>query len=71
MKFILRNMWRRKARTFLTVFGIVVGIFALTVLSGLSAHLTQQVNGAKVWFSKQINVCTDGGSVNARPRHIS
>ena len=60
MKFILRNMWRRKARTFLTVFGIVVGIFALTVLGGLSARLTQQVNGAKVWFNKQINVVPSG-----------
>lgn len=62
MKFILRNMWRRKARTFLTVFGIVVGIFALTVLSGLSARLTQQVNGARVWFSEQINVVPEGQS---------
>ena len=34
MTFIFRNMWRRKGRTFLTVFGIVVGIFALTVLGG-------------------------------------
>ena len=24
LKYIVRNMWRRKARTFLTVFGIVV-----------------------------------------------
>jgi putative ABC transport system permease protein len=63
MKFILRNMWRRKARTFLTVFGIVVGIFALTVLSGLSSRLTQQVNGARVWFSKQINVVPAGQSL--------
>lgn len=63
VKVILRNMWRRKARTFLTVFGIVVGIFALTVLGGLSARLTQQVNGAKSWFTNSISVVPSGGSL--------
>lgn len=63
LKYILRNMWRRKARTFLTVFGIVVGIFALTVLGGLSARLTQQVNGAKSWFTNSISVVPSGGSL--------
>jgi putative ABC transport system permease protein len=62
-KYILRNMWRRKARTFLTVFGIVVGIFALTVLGGLSARLTQQVKGARSWFTNSISVVPSGGSL--------
>lgn len=56
-------MWRRKARTFLTVLGIVVGIFALTVLGGLSARLTQQVNGAKSWFTNHITVNPQGGAL--------
>ncbi|HEY5530912.1 MAG TPA: FtsX-like permease family protein [Candidatus Anoxymicrobiaceae bacterium] len=63
LKVILRNMWRRKARTFLTVFGIVVGIFALTVLGGLSARLTQQVKGAKSWFTNSISIVPTGGSL--------
>lgn len=62
-RYILRNMWRRKARTFLTVFGIVVGIFALTVLGGLSARLTQQVQGARSWFTNSISVVPSGGSL--------
>jgi putative ABC transport system permease protein len=62
-KYITRNMWRRKGRTFLTVFGIVVGIFALTVLGGLSARLTQQVAGARSWFTKSISVVPSGGSL--------
>jgi putative ABC transport system permease protein len=62
-KYILRNMWRRKARTFLTVFGIVVGIFALTVLGGLSARLTQQVRGARSWFTNSISVIPSGGTL--------
>ncbi len=63
LKYIVRNMWRRKARTFLTVFGIVVGIFALTVLGGLSARLTQQVNGARSWFTSKISVVPEGSSL--------
>lgn len=66
MIYVLRNMWRRKARTFLTVFGIVVGIFALTVLSGLSARLSQQVKGAKSWFTNQITVVPSGGGLFGR-----
>ncbi len=62
-KSIFRNMWRRKTRTFLTVFGIVVGIFALTVLGGLSARLTQQVRGARSWFTNSISVVPSGGSL--------
>jgi len=63
LRVILRNMWRRKARTFLTVFGIVVGIFALTVLVGLSARLTQQVSGARSWFTNSISVVPSGGNL--------
>jgi putative ABC transport system permease protein len=62
-KYVLRNMWRRKARTFLTVFGIVVGIFALTVLGALSARLNQQVNGARTWYSSKISVVPKGSSL--------
>ncbi len=62
-RYVLRNMWRRKARTFLTVFGIVVGIFALTVLGALSARLNQQVKGAEAWFTSKISVVPSGSSL--------
>jgi len=63
MKFIFRNMWRRKGRTFLTVFGIVVGIFALTVLGGMAARMNQQINGMKGYITDKITVApaTAGG----------
>jgi putative ABC transport system permease protein len=61
--YVLLNMWRRKARTVLTVLGIVVGIFALTVLGGLSARLNQQVKGARSWFTNSISVVPSGGSL--------
>lgn len=63
MRFVFRNLWRRKARTLLTVFGIVVGIFALTVLGGLSARLNQQAKGAQDWFTASISVVPSGGSL--------
>ncbi|MCJ7652485.1 MAG: ABC transporter permease [Actinobacteria bacterium] len=56
MTFIFRNMWRRKGRTFLTVFGIVVGIFALTVLGGMTARMNQQINGMKGFIADKISV---------------
>ena len=63
IRYVLSNAWRRKARTMLTVLGIVVGIFALTVLGGLSARLNQQVKGARSWFTNSISVVPSGGSL--------
>ncbi len=63
IKYVLSNMWRRKARTMLTVLGIVIGIFALTVLGGLSARLNQQVKGARSWFTESISVVPSGSSL--------
>lgn len=62
-RYVLRNMRRRKARTLLTVFGIVVGIFALTVLGALSARLNQQVRGARTWFTSKISVVPAGSTL--------
>jgi putative ABC transport system permease protein len=47
----------------LTVLGIVIGIFALTVLGGLSARLNQQVEGARSWFTNSISVVPSGSSL--------
>ncbi len=63
MTFILRNLWRRKGRTFLTIFGIVVGIFALTVLGAMTARLNQQVNGMKGLIAGKISVTAPGTSM--------
>ncbi len=63
LSYILRNMWRRKARTLLTIIGIMVGIFAFTVLSGLSARLNQQLGGAKRFYTNHITVVPAGGNL--------
>ena len=38
---ILRNMARRRVRTGLTVFGIAIGVFALTVMGAMSENFAQ------------------------------
>ena len=55
-------MWRRKGRTFLTIFGIIVGIFALTVLGGMTARMNQQINGMKGYITDKITVAPAGSS---------
>ena len=42
---ILRNIFRRKLRAFLTIFGISIGVFALVVMGALAEKLTLLVDG--------------------------
>ncbi|HEX2033750.1 MAG TPA: ABC transporter permease [Chloroflexota bacterium] len=42
----LRNISRRRVRSGLTIFGIVIGAFATTVMGGLSESFNRQVEGA-------------------------
>lgn len=41
-----RNIARRKVRSGLTIFGIVIGTFALTVMGGMSEFISRQIDGA-------------------------
>lgn len=59
MRFIFKNMWRRKGRTFLTIFGIIVGIFALTVLGSMTARMNQQINGMKGYITDKITIAPE------------
>lgn len=67
---ILRNLWRRKFRTFLTMFGIAIGIFAFTVMGSMALKLNKMVSGGKRYITGQISIMpkgstygTGGGSV--------
>jgi len=40
-------MWRRKFRTFLTISGIIVGVFALTVMGSMALKLNRMIDGGK------------------------
>lgn len=59
---ILRNMWRRKFRTALTIFGIVIGIFAFTVMGSMALKLNKMIDGGKKYITGQISVSPKGSS---------
>lgn len=60
MKEILRNMWRRKFRTLLTVIGITVGIFAFTVMGSMALRFNKMISGGKSYITGQITLMPKG-----------
>lgn len=61
MKLILRNLLRRKLRTVLTIGGIVIGVFALTVMGAMSEKLNKLVKGGEDYYGTKVLV-VDGQS---------
>jgi putative ABC transport system permease protein len=57
---IFRNMWRRKFRTFLTIFGIIIGIFAFTVMGSMALKLNKMIEGGKKYITGQITISPKG-----------
>ncbi len=58
---ILQNMLRRKVRTFLTVFGIVIGVFALTVMGSMSEYFNTLLDNAMAEAGNTLGVQPSGG----------
>lgn len=58
---ILRNMARRKMRTGLTVFGIVIGIFALTVMGSMSEYFNTLIDNAIKQAGTNIGISAKSG----------
>lgn len=59
---ILRNLWRRKLRTTLTVSGIVMGIFALTTMGSLAEHFNVLLDGGITYYGKSVQVADANGA---------
>lgn len=53
---ILKNMFRRKLRTSLTVFGIAIGILALVVMGGIAEKLNLLVDGGVKYYADKVQV---------------
>jgi len=53
---MLRNILRRKLRSFLTIFGIAVGIFAVTVMGSMSEYFNNLVNRAVRYSAEVVRV---------------
>ncbi|MGH2344032.1 MAG: ABC transporter permease [Chloroflexota bacterium] len=59
---ILRNMTRRKLRSTLTVLGIVIGVFALTVMGAMAEKMNLLVAGGLDYYSGHVTVVQGGGA---------
>src|SRR4030043_547369 len=53
---IIRNIFRRKIRGALTIFGIAIGIFALVVMGSLAEKLNKLVSGGLEYYGSRITV---------------
>jgi len=53
---ILRNMARRRVRTALTMFGIAIGVFALTVMGAMSENFATQIDNAERLYQDLIQI---------------
>jgi putative ABC transport system permease protein len=61
VKEALRNIWRRKARSALTIFGVGIGIFALVTMGALSQSLNKSIQVGIDYFNSRILVTKEGG----------
>jgi putative ABC transport system permease protein len=51
---VLRNIFRRKLRAFLTIFGIAIGVFALVVMGSIAERLTLLVDGGVKYYQGKV-----------------
>jgi putative ABC transport system permease protein len=58
----IANIWRRPLRTALTILGIVIGVFALTVMGALAEKLNVLVDGGDEYFRTRIFVFDEGAA---------
>jgi putative ABC transport system permease protein len=58
---LLRNIFRRKLRAFLTIFGISIGVFSLVVMGGIAEKLTLLVDGGVTYYHGKVIVSPDSG----------
>ena len=59
---LIRNVFRRKLRAFLTIFGITIGVFALVVMGGMAEKMNLLVEGGSRYYADKV-IVTEGGSV--------
>jgi putative ABC transport system permease protein len=55
---VIRNVFRRKLRAFLTIFGITIGVLSLVVMGAMTEKLTLLVNGGVRYYGDKVTVTT-------------
>lgn len=61
MREALRNIWRRKVRSALTIFGVAIGVFALTTMGSLATSINKSVQVGLDYYSSRIVLGEAGG----------
>ena len=59
----LRNVFRRKGRAFLTIFGIAIGVFALVVMGSMAEKITVLVDGGTTYYKDKVSISAKGGNM--------
>jgi putative ABC transport system permease protein len=59
----LRNVFRRKLRVLLTIFGITIGVLALVVMGSMAEKINMLVSGGTEYYSDKVTVGAEGGSL--------
>jgi putative ABC transport system permease protein len=60
---ILRNIFRRKLRVMLTIFGITIGVLALVVMGSMAEKINLMVSGGTKYYSDKVIVSAENGSM--------
>lgn len=60
---ILRNIFRRKLRVMLTIFGITIGVLALVVMGSMAEKINLLVSGGTKYYSDKVIVSAEGSSM--------
>ena len=66
----LRNIFRRRLRAFLTIFGITIGVFALVVMGSMAEKINLLIDGGTRYYSDKVIVAdgsTPTGGFSATP----
>jgi putative ABC transport system permease protein len=58
---ILRNIFRRRLRAFLTIFGITIGVFALVVMGSMAEKINLLIDGGTRYYSDKV-IISDGST---------
>ncbi len=59
---VLRNVFRRKVRVFLTISGITIGVLALVVMGSMAERINVMVSGGTRFYADKVTVTAAGGA---------